>query len=891
MPSVRVAPAIRRALRKITATDHGSNDLDRCKRLMEFSKKEAELVFSIHPYEGAGKFWSEDSESEVEDLGDADTLALGRPTTSTSGRPSPSATKIQPATAPKTTPPPATEAPTQVKSRHLSPRPTPRRARDIWRGPLPLRRTSPAVTLGDRFPRAWIAGVDPQFKGIQISSSRCPSDKPGSPSPSGDPVCPASSRASSARVGPPVANAGPTRGKAPVPEIHRRPRVTPSLSQSDAPPKRSYREVLMAGGGRGKQVVRSSSNGHGDPHAGLRGAGGRDGRGRGHGGREGGRGRGFGGRDGGRGSGAGGRDGGRGPGGRGAGARDGGRGGRDGGRGRGHGGAAAAAGGPDRGPSGGASSGGGVRTGEAGRATAGGTGAGRQRGHLEESSAQAARRQAALTAGADETADAPGHEIVDEAQGKQKRKRKDQNRVVECAICTEAHFTKFCPLLRGPKPSVAFVGVAQDNYGFFQIQGASYGHIVEPTATPVAALITVEGNVSADLLRSELERIVPVSYEWEVQEQEANTFVVPFPNKDELDRLVKIRTLPTFNREGYITFSEFVDDIQPIKILEKVWVTVTKVPRLLRSFLPLWAVGSVVGATQKVDMVHFRATGQVRIQVAVHDIKEIPKSADICVGSAIYRIFYKADEPEQQGPTEPAEEDEDEDLLDDDDKDKELGGSDEDMADADRPNPPHPQPSKDSTAGSSQQPPPISQNQMAMIEGAIDKAVEELCEEIGFRVFMQPGVEENVESPNTLLQDALLAGQGGSTSTPTPFGSASTAMSPVPSPSAQPASGPGGGLDAATPAPDVDGSPAATGGSATPPTGGELEPGEGAATARAILAPGAGAASPSSALGLGGDELEQGVDGSGATSALAATAPCPSRPRLPPRERSQRRPG
>ena len=81
----------------------------------------------------------------------------------------------------------------------------------------------------------------------------------------------------------------------------------------------------------------------------------------------------------------------------------------------------------------------------------------------------------------------------------------------------------------------------------------------------------------------------------------------------ELDRLVAIRNITTKNKEGVLLFEEFDDDIKPIKVLDQVWISVTNVPYALRSFLPLWVVGSVVGATQKVDINHLRLTGEVRI--------------------------------------------------------------------------------------------------------------------------------------------------------------------------------------------------------------------------------------------------------------------------------------
>jgi hypothetical protein len=129
------------------------------------------------------------------------------------------------------------------------------------------------------------------------------------------------------------------------------------------------------------------------------------------------------------------------------------------------------------------------------------------------------------------------------------------------------------------------------------------------------------GEVNAQLIRSELARIVPVRWDWEVQDLGNKSFVVPFSSKQELERMIAIHTIITRNKEGTLTFEEFVDDVQPIKVLEQVWVTFTKVPRGLRSFLPLRAVGSIIGATQKVDMLHLRATGQVRILVAVYDAK------------------------------------------------------------------------------------------------------------------------------------------------------------------------------------------------------------------------------------------------------------------------------
>jgi hypothetical protein len=225
---------------------------------------------------------------------------------------------------------------------------------------------------------------------------------------------------------------------------------------------------------------------------------------------------------------------------------------------------------------------------------------------------------------------------------------------------------------------VAYRAASDDNGGFFHIQAANEHDIIAANVSPATALIKVEsGEVSQQLLLSTLARIVPVTWRWEALEEGHNCFIVPFPSKEELTRMVAIGTITTKNKEGTSSIEEFVDDVQPIKVLDQVWVTVTKVSRALRSFLPLWAVGTMIGTTQKVDIHHLRRTGDVRILVAVLDIKKIPKFADVCVKGCMYRLFFKPHEKVSIV----ADQDDDEDLLTDDDKGNDADG-DQNMRDA-----------------------------------------------------------------------------------------------------------------------------------------------------------------------------------------------------------------
>ncbi|XP_039787727.1 uncharacterized protein LOC120654283 [Panicum virgatum] len=277
----------------------------------------------------------------------------------------------------------------------------------------------------------------------------------------------------------------------------------------------------------------------------------------------------------------------------------------------------------------------------------------------------------------------------------------------------------------------------EDGMGFFQIQAANLNDIVASDLNSAAAQITVEsGEVSSRLLVTELSRLVHVRWKWEVQELDSQVFVVPFPSKEELDRLVAVGTVTTKNKEGTLLFEEFVDDVQPIKVLDKVWVTVTKVPRLLRSFLPLWAVGTIIGETQKVDIYHLRQTGEVRILVAAFDVKKIPKYVDVCVKGSMYRLYFKPDEvaPEIFNP-------EDDDLLGDDDKDLD-GDGDREMEEADDAPKPQDFEKGKSTSASDGTLPSHSQSgayhkQAALIQEAMDLAYEQLFEEISIKVMIE----------------------------------------------------------------------------------------------------------------------------------------------------------
>ncbi|XP_008678451.1 uncharacterized protein [Zea mays] len=231
--------------------------------------------------------------------------------------------------------------------------------------------------------------------------------------------------------------------------------------------------------------------------------------------------------------------------------------------------------------------------------------------------------------------------VADEGQATDANGKKHKAELC-CEICEENHVPLDCPVFNGPKPSAILCGIAGGESGFFQIPvfGAKGTTPSKETAT---AFITVKkGAVSPNLIKSEMTRLIPVRWQWTVQAH-SDGFVVPFPSIVELQRMVAMKYVHTAGGEGIMQIQQLDQKIEPVQMLQKAWINVYGVPFEIRSFLPLWAIGSILGATQKVDLRYTKRMGVCRLMVGVTDVAKIPDAADIVVGEGIYEIFFKVD--------------------------------------------------------------------------------------------------------------------------------------------------------------------------------------------------------------------------------------------------------
>lgn len=127
------------------------------------------------------------------------------------------------------------------------------------------------------------------------------------------------------------------------------------------------------------------------------------------------------------------------------------------------------------------------------------------------------------------------------------------------------------------------------------------------------------GSLTASVVEAKVAKIASVTdpWMWEAIPREDDAFLVSFPSVEVLQDVSAFEFRVT-SHDVTIAISEWkANEVPQILPLQPVWVHVAGVPPPFRHFLGLWAVGSVIGTTQDVDLVCLRRGGIVRIQVAV----------------------------------------------------------------------------------------------------------------------------------------------------------------------------------------------------------------------------------------------------------------------------------
>lgn len=215
---------------------------------------------------------------------------------------------------------------------------------------------------------------------------------------------------------------------------------------------------------------------------------------------------------------------------------------------------------------------------------------------------------------------------------------------VYCDICDSFdHVNHKCPVLKLPKPVVQAVGMVE-GLGFCNIPHQPLQR--SKKGTKLALVHVVAGSLSKERLVAQLQRLCVAKWKWEPVEQGKDSFVVLFPSKGELQRAINFGGAEV--KEGGVAtgirmeFREWYEKEEGY-LLPKVWVKVFGLRKKLREYLTLWAVGSLLGATQMVDMKTTRKNDFGRIFIAVLDPKIIPRNIDVVIGDHYFELRFEVE--------------------------------------------------------------------------------------------------------------------------------------------------------------------------------------------------------------------------------------------------------
>ena len=90
----------------------------------------------------------------------------------------------------------------------------------------------------------------------------------------------------------------------------------------------------------------------------------------------------------------------------------------------------------------------------------------------------------------------------------------------------------------------------------------------------------------------------------------------------------------------FLKFEEFNEDENFGHELPSIWMRVTNLPRVFRKYNILWAIGSLFGATQKVDMITSRKHRVGRFQVGVLNVDLVPTQMDVVIGGRYLELEF-----------------------------------------------------------------------------------------------------------------------------------------------------------------------------------------------------------------------------------------------------------
>jgi hypothetical protein len=129
---------------------------------------------------------------------------------------------------------------------------------------------------------------------------------------------------------------------------------------------------------------------------------------------------------------------------------------------------------------------------------------------------------------------------------------------------------------------------------------------------------------------AELGRLIPERWLWNVTQQDDHSFIVPFPSRGDLQRSVAFGKAETKEHGVSLLFQEWKPRKRDCHYKES-GLGYSGCQKKLREFSVLWALGSMLGATQSVDMISSLKQDYGSVEVAVLNVDLLPNSIDTAV--------------------------------------------------------------------------------------------------------------------------------------------------------------------------------------------------------------------------------------------------------------------
>jgi hypothetical protein len=102
--------------------------------------------------------------------------------------------------------------------------------------------------------------------------------------------------------------------------------------------------------------------------------------------------------------------------------------------------------------------------------------------------------------------------------------------------------------------------------------------------------------------------------------------------------------MDTKSVKGKIRFEKGVENDVCKYEIDKVWVQFRRLPKELREFPIIWAIGSILGVPRAVDTKFTKKFGRSRMKVAMLDPNLIPDLVDVVIGDFVYELQFRVEE-------------------------------------------------------------------------------------------------------------------------------------------------------------------------------------------------------------------------------------------------------